>query len=260
MNQPSRQRVLRKVGLSSAIAVTVLVSGVGVASASAHTVKSVNPVALRSSKDASTTTPPPMPPRETGGVGGDVNALTSSSITIVNFDGTATTYVINSSTVITKLRHRTTAASLVLGQNVHIVPSSTDAGVAGSIDIVPAIIAGRVGAINGDTITVTGPNGRTGTIQVSTATTYSKVGTSASLGDVSVGSFVLGEGTFGSSPTTIEAATVGIGMPGPGNGPGPNNGAGPGPMGSGLLPVVPRAVPGLGSNARGVRAEMKKTY
>jgi hypothetical protein len=255
MNQPSRQRVLRKVGLSSAIAVTALVSGVGVASASTHSVKSVNSVALRSSKDANTTTPPPPPPRETGGVGGDVNALTSSSITIVNFDGTTTTYVINSSTVITKLRHSTPVASLVLGENVHIVPSSTDAGVAGSIDIVPAIIAGRVDAINGDTITVTGPNGRTGTIQVSTATTYSKVGTSASLGDVSVGSFVFGEGTFGSSPTAIEAATVGIGMPGPG----PNNGAGPRPMGSGSLPVVPRAGPGLGSNARGVRAEMKKT-
>jgi|GEM_PF-419666 len=260
MNQPSRQRVLRKVGLSSAIAVTVLVSGVGAASASTHSVKSVNPLTLRGSKDASTTTPPPTPPRETGGVGGDVNALTSSSITIVNFDGITTTYVINSSTVITKLRHSTTAASLVLGENVHIVPSSTDASVAGSIDIVPAIIAGRVGAINGDTITVTGPNGRTGTIQVSSATTYSKVGTSASLRDVSVGSFVFGEGTFGSSPTTIEATTVGIGMPGPGNGPGPNNGAEPGPMGSGPFPVVPRAVPGLGSNARGVRAEMKKTY
>jgi len=248
MKRPSRQRVLGKVGLSSAIAVTVLVSDIGVASASTHSLKAVHPVALRDSKDASTTTPPPMPPRGPGGIGGDVNALTSSSITIVNFDGTTTTYAFNSSTVITRFRQSTTAANLALGENVRIVPSSIDASVAGSIDIVPAIIAGRVGAINGDSITVSGPKGTTGTIQVNSATTYAKAGTSASFGDVSVGSFVFGEGTYGSSPTTIEATTVGIGTPGPGNGPGPNIGAGPGPVG-------PGPIPGVGSNARGVRAK-----
>ena len=255
MNRTSCQRALRKVGLSSAIAVTVRASGVGVASASTHSLKSVHPANLRGAKDASTTTPPPTPPRGPGGVGGDVNALTSTSITIVNLEGTTTTYVINSSTEITKFRRSTTAASLAPGENVRIVPNSTDASVAAAIDIVPATIAGRVSAINADTITVTGPKGDSATIHVSSATTYSKAGVSASFGDVSVGSFVVGEGTFGSSPTTVEAATVGIGVPGPGNGPGPNNGAGPGPLGLGPFPGVPDAVTGVGSNARGVRAK-----
>ena len=133
MIQPIRKRVLRNVGLSSAIAVTVLVSGVGVASASTHSPKSVSALALRSSRDASTTSPPPTPPRGPSGVGGDVTALTSSSITIVNFDGTASTYVINSSTVVTNLRQSATTASLALGENVRIVASSTDTSVAGSI-------------------------------------------------------------------------------------------------------------------------------
>jgi len=258
MIRPSRQRALRKVGLSSAIAVTVLVSGVGVASASTHSLKSVPPVTPRGSKDASTTTPTPTPPREPGGVGGDVKTLTSTSITIVNLDGTATTYAINSRTVITKLRQSASAASLMPGENVRIEPSSTDASVAGSIDIVPAMIAGRVGAINGDTITVTGPNGMEATIQVSSATTYSRAGTSASFGDVRVGSFVFSEGTFGSSPTTIEATTVGIGMPGPnGRGPGPNNGVGPATMGTGPSPGTP-GEDGVGSNARGVRAKSSR--
>jgi hypothetical protein len=143
----------------------------------------------------------------------DVSAHTISSITVVNFDGTATTYVVNSSTAFTILRQNTTAASLVLGDNVRIVPSSTHASVAGSIDIVPAMIAGRVGAINGDTITVKGAKGRTSSIRVNTTTTYTKDGTSASLADVSVGSLVFGEGNFGSSPTTIDATSVGIGRP-----------------------------------------------
>jgi len=79
----------------------------------------------------------PMPPRGPSGVGGDVTALTSSSITIVNFDGTASTYVINSSTVVTNLRQSATTASLALGENVRIVASSTDTSVAGSIELVP---------------------------------------------------------------------------------------------------------------------------
>jgi hypothetical protein len=102
---------------------------------------------------------------------------------------------------------------------------------------------------------VTDPNGNSATIQVGSATTYSRAGTSASFGDVNVGSFVVGEGTFGSSPTTIEAATVGIGLPGPGNGPGPNTGDGSGLMGPGFVPRVPGSVVGVGSNARGVRAK-----
>ena len=255
MERPSRQRALRNVGLSSAIAVTVLVSGVGVASASTHSTKSVNPVALRGAKDASTTTPPPMPPGGPEGIGGDVNALTSSSITIVNPDGTTKTYAIDSSTVIRKTRHSTTARSLALGESVRIVPSSTDGALAASIDIVPATIAGRVSAINGDTITVSGPMGTSATIQVSAETGYFRAGASASFGDVQVGSFVIGEGTFDTSPTTIEATTVGIGMPGPGNGPGPGpySGAGPGPTGTG--PGVSGAPPVVGSNAKGVRAK-----
>ena len=246
MIQPIRKRVLRNVGLSSAIAVTVLVSGVGVASASTHSPKSVSALALRSSRDASTTSPPPMPPRGPSGVGGDFTALTSSSITIVNFDGTASTYVINSSTVVTNLRQSATTASLALGENVRIVASSTDTSVAGSIELVPATLAGRVSAINGDTITVTGPNASADTILVSTTTTYTKSGATASLADISVGSFIFAEGTFSSSPSTIDAATVGIGDPGA------SDCAGPGPVGAGVVPgVPPGTVPEIGSNARG---------
>jgi hypothetical protein len=257
MKQPSRKRVLRRVGVSSAIAVTVLAGGVGVASASTYPLKSAPPAATSGSNDAGTTSPPPMPPRGPGGVGGDVTALTDASITVVTPDGTANTYTINSSTVITDRRQVATAASLALGENVLVTASTADASVAASIDIEPAVIAGRVSAVSGDTITVTGPNDATGSIDVSSTTTYSKSGASASLSDVSVGSFVFAQGTFGSSPTTIDAATVGIGSPGPGSGPGdgpgpgpgpgsgPGNGPGPGQIGTGYSGVVPGPVPEL---------------
>jgi hypothetical protein len=246
MNQPPRRGVLRKVGLSSAIAVTVLVGGVGVASASTHSSTAVFPAAVQGSNavgsnDAGTNAPL-MPPRGPGGISGDVKSLTDTSFTIVNIDRTASTYAINASTTITNLRHRAGAASLAVGENVLVVPNSSDSGVAGSIAIVPANIAGRVSAVNGDAITVTSPNGSVATILVSSATTYAKAGVTVSFGDVSVGSFVFAEGSVGSSPTTIDAATVGIGMPGP------SNGKGPGPF----LGVPPGPVPEFRSNTRGV--------
>jgi hypothetical protein len=192
-------------------------------------------VRARSAKDATTNVPPSLP----AGFGGDVTALSSASITIVSRDGTSSTYTINASTTVTDLRSTAALASLALGESVQIVPVSADKSVAASITIVPATIAGKVAVIDGDTITLAGPNGTSATIMVSSATTYSKANTSASLGDVRDGSFVFAEGTFGSSPTTIDAATVGIGSPAPapgnGPGPGPGNGPrnGPGPSGAG---------------------------
>jgi hypothetical protein len=46
---------------------------------------------------------------------------------------------------------------------------------------------------------------------------------------VSVGSFIFAAGTFGSSPTSLDAATVGIGTP-PGDLRPPRNAQGPGPL------------------------------
>jgi hypothetical protein len=184
------------------------------------------------------------------GIGGDVKVLTPTSITVVRFDGTATTFAITSSTNVTDLGHGASTASLALGESVRIILSSTDGTVAGSIHIVPANIAGRVSAIDGDTIALTGPHGQSGTIQVSAATIYAKFGGTASLSDVRVGSLVVAGGTFGSLPTTIDAATVGIGMPGPGSGPGPNNGSGllAGPFARGPPGILDESRP----HARGV--------
>jgi hypothetical protein len=64
---------------------------------------------------------------------------------------------------------------------------------------------------------------------VSSATTYMKGGASATLSDISVGTFVFAQGSYGTSATVVDATTVGIGQPGPGGpGAGPFGKAGPG--------------------------------
>ena len=165
--------------------------------------------------------------------GGQVTGISATSITVKSLSGTSTTYTINSSTTVTKFRAAGTLADLTTVELVRIDVSSTDATVASRIDIVPAMIAGKVTAVSGNTITVTGFNNQSATITVSSTTTYSKAGASASLADVTVGSFIAAEGSFGSSKATLTATSIGIGQPqgspgfgGPGFG-GPDHG-GPG--------------------------------
>lgn len=240
MQQPSRKRTLRTVGLSSAIAVTVFACGIGVASASTHPSKPVSPPAARGSKDAGAT---PAAPMSHGGplvLGGDVTAVTSSSVTVATSTGSLT-YFITATTTVTDQRPGAKSESLSLGENVRVVPSPTDSSVAASITIVPATIGGRVSAITGNTISVTDTQGVTATIQVNADTAFAKTGANASITDVRVGSFIFAIGRFGTSPSTLDATTVGIGTPAPGTF-GPGNGHGPGPLAgpfAGGLPDLP---------------------
>jgi hypothetical protein len=256
MKHPSRKRTLRKVGLTSAIAVTVFASGIGVASASTHPSRPVSPPAARGSKDAGVTPPAPMPPRGPLGIAGDVTALTSSSITIAT-TARPVTYSLTAATTVTDHRPGTKPEGLALGENVRVVPSSSDSSVAASITIVPASIGGRVSAINGDTITVTDPNAGTATIQVDADTTFTKSGANASISDVRIGSFIVATGTFGSSPTSLDATTVGIGTPPPGAFGPPRNGFGPGPL-AGPFAGGPPDVPAPSRVSISVRGALRR--
>jgi hypothetical protein len=71
MKRSSGKRVLQYVGLPSVVAVALLASGVGVAGATTTSSRHVTFVAP-GPRDASTGTPPPMPPGGPRGVGGAV--------------------------------------------------------------------------------------------------------------------------------------------------------------------------------------------
>jgi len=190
-----------------------------------------------------------MPPRGLQAIG-DVTALSSSSITVTSLTE-STTYSIDAATTVTDLRPGAKSESLALGENVRVVPSSSDSSVAASITIVPAALGGRVTAIDGDAITVSGPNGATATIEVNADTTFTKSGASATMSDVSVGSFIFASGSFGSSPTSLVAATVGIGTPAPGNSGPPLNGAGPGPLAGPFAGGLPDGPPPSSASLKG---------
>ncbi len=227
MNKVTRKRTLQRASVTSAIALGVVVTGVGVASASTHatTPRQHTSVTAKPERHPAAAMTPGAP----CGLGVDVTAISATSLTVSDPSGTSTTYAINAATSVTKHGQSATLNDVVVGDSVHVTVSPTDSTLASSIDIVPAGAVGKVTAINGDVLTITGPNGTSNAVIVNPSTTYMKAGASASFGDVSVGTVIFAQGSFGSSPTTIDATTVGIGQPGNGApGPGPHGMGGPG--------------------------------
>jgi hypothetical protein len=229
MYRTTKKKLVKRVSISTAVAVGALGLGATVASASTTTHPTSTGVGAHD-----TTTPTPGPGKDCAhGPGGVVTALTSTSITVTSPSGTATTFTITSSTTVTKDRSATTLADLALGDEVHVMPSAAGSTTAARIDIVQPSVMGKVTAVSGDSITVTGPNNTSATVIVSNATTYNKGGASATLADVTVGSSIFAEGSFASSTdtSTLDATSVGIGVAGT-HGPGFAHPDGPGPQGS----------------------------
>jgi hypothetical protein len=225
MYRTTKKKLIKRVSITSAVALGALGIGAGVASASTTTTAGTGAVA----RDSGTTNPGPGQGC-VHGPGGVVTALTSTSITVTDPSGTATTFAITSTTKVTKDRSAASIADLAVGDEVHVVPSAAGSTTAGRIDIVQPSVMGTVTALNGDSITIAGPNGTSATVIVSSATTYTKDGASATLADLTVGSVLFAEGNFASSSdtSTLDATSVGIGTA---NQPGPGQRGGPGPQG-----------------------------
>jgi hypothetical protein len=125
---------------------------------------------------------------------------------------------------------------LAVGQHVGIQVSSTDATTAATIDVQLPVLVGTVTDVDGDTVTITDPEGFSRTIIVDSTTSYTKSSGTTSLSDVSVGSEISAEGTVDANGTSLDASSVHIGVStGPGGGPGfggpgfwPPGGNGPG--------------------------------
>ena len=228
MYRTTKKKLVRRVGVSTAVALSIAATGIGVANAATTSqavnhAKSVHPSASRARTSVT------LPANCSLGV---VSAVTSSSITVKEPSGTSTTYSYNSSTSITKERSSASTADLSVGESVMLRASTSDASTLTSIDIELPSVMGRVSAVSGDVITVSGPDGSTSTVVVSGSTAYSKDGATVSVSDVTVGSMIFAQVTLASDGTTLDASTIGIGMAahgGPGRpGPGPGPGTGPG--------------------------------
>jgi hypothetical protein len=145
------------------------------------------------------------------GVGGYVTAVTSTSVTVQEWNGTSSTFALTSSTTFSEGSSPTTAASLVVGDRVMIGTTSSAPATATSVNIELAELFGKVTALSGNTITISDPQGFSRTIVVSAATTYTNAGVVGTLTNVVVGSAIFARGTIDANGTSLDAVTIAIG-------------------------------------------------
>ncbi len=178
---------------------------------------------------------------------GTVASVGTNTFTLTGRDGTTVTVDVSSTT--TYVDPAVTSPSLadvkvgahvaVFGTDSSNTVTATKVAIGGpdgpggrhGMGGTPPAAVGTVASVGTNTFTLTGRDGTTVTVDVSSTTTYREVGvTSATIADVKVGSHVAVFGT--ESGSTVTATSVGIGMPGGPGGPGgPGDGDGDGPMG-----------------------------
>src|ERR1039458_7762991 len=141
---------------------------------------------------------------------GVISAVSSTSVTLNRNDGKTTTFTITPTTIITEGAASMTVPSLAVGDTVDVLVNSANPTIALRINIVQATLAGKVTAVVGNLITISGGQGFARTILVSAATTYTEGGAAATLANVTVGLNIIAVGTIDTNMTTLDATTVAI--------------------------------------------------
>jgi hypothetical protein len=144
---------------------------------------------------------------------GTVTALSATSLTVQQANGASATLAIDVNTTFFEGKDAVTAAALSTGEHVNVAPSLLVAATAGRIDIVLIKLVGTVSAVNGNVITITAAAGFTGTVDVSSTTTYSQDGKAATLSNVLAGMKIVATGTVSTDGTALDAISVAIGTP-----------------------------------------------
>jgi hypothetical protein len=175
-----------------------------------------------------------------------ITAVDGSSLSLATEDGWKRTISLGSGTTITRAGETIAVGDLKVGDEVRFAETRNSDGTytIDRVDVVVPTIAGEVTATGSNTITLKRFDGTSATVHVSGDTTYVARGNAnASLSDVSVGSYVVVQGTA-RDDGSIDALRVGIGQPttvegriGPGfrfgpHGPNMGNGASPSPSSS----------------------------
>ena len=208
MNRAPRATVIRRVGVSTAVALGTLAAGSAAtaAGASAVTPTSLTPGPLAGASD----------PTHALASEGVITQRAGASITVRDPQGAARTYALDASTMVRRDGAVVDAALLRPGQRVAIVATARRAatvvilppGAAGAIEVEPALVAGTVVAVAGATVTVADHQGFYRPVRVSPAARLTSAGTPAVLTDVHVGASVVATGFVDATHTSLEAATV----------------------------------------------------
>jgi hypothetical protein len=144
-----------------------------------------------------------------------IAAINGSSLSLETADGWSRTITVLDSTTVTKAGETITLADLVVGDQIGFSQERQTDGsyTITAIKVVLPTVGGEVTAIDGNTITVTGRDGTIGTIHVDGDTTYQVNGDTGALSDISVGSFVVAQGTL-RTDGSLDADAVHSGMRG----------------------------------------------
>jgi hypothetical protein len=155
-----------------------------------------------------------------------ITAIAGSSLSLKTDDGWTRTITVGSSTTITKGGATIALGDLAVGDQIRFSQEKATDGTYSitAIKVVLPAIGGEVTAVADNTITVTSKDGTTGTIHVDGDTTYEVGGTTGkALSDITVGSFVIAEGTL-RADGSLDADTVHSGLRGMRDGFGPGRG------------------------------------
>ena len=145
-----------------------------------------------------------------------ISAIDGSNLSLKTDDGWTRTIAVGSSTTITKGGQTIAVGDLKVGDQIVFGETKETDGsyTINQIKVVLPVIGGRVTAVGTDSITVDQKGGDSATIHVSASTTYDVNGnTGAKLSDITVGSFVVAEGTQ-RSDGSLDASAVHAGTPG----------------------------------------------
>lgn len=143
-----------------------------------------------------------------------ITAIDGSSLSLATDDGWKRTISVDGTTI-TRAGETISVGDLKVGDDVRFSETRNSDGTytIKRLDVVLPTIAGEVTSVGSDTIALKRLDGTTATVHVSGDTTYVARGkTSAALSDVSVGSFVVVQGTA-RDDGSVDALRVGIGQP-----------------------------------------------
>jgi hypothetical protein len=144
--------------------------------------------------------------------GGEVTAVTSTTISVTSRDGTVTKITVNASTTYRFGKDAGTKADVTVGSRIHAEGTvSGDTFTATRVRVEPAVAGGEVTAKTSSSITVKGRDGKTTTIHVTSATTYKVRGKdAATLADIAVGDLLIASGKA-RADGSLDATQVGAG-------------------------------------------------
>jgi hypothetical protein len=142
-----------------------------------------------------------------------ITSIDGSNVSLKTDDGWTRTITVDSSTTITKGGQTIALGDLKVGDQIVFGETKASDGTytIDQIRVVLPVVGGQVTAVGTDSITVDQKGGGSLTIHVSASTTYDVDGnSSAKLSDVTVGSFVVAEGTL-RSDGSLDASAVHVG-------------------------------------------------